>query len=299
MNKNLVVGLFVLLALVILIFGTYFLKETVPGRKMDSYHALFDQVSTLAEGDPVKVNGVKTGRVDRIRLDGNRVRVDFKVNAGVRIPKDSEVRIQNIGLMGERQVGILLGRSDEAFAPGATLEGIFDAGIAEAMGVAGEVFAEAETLVRDLRAVVDSTVGQPRFATSFNRLLNETEALSARLKGFMAEADPRLRRSLGHLDTASREVMLLVREQKEPVAEMVANGRDLSVKLKEVVDKADRLAADMNRITGKLDAGEGTLGAMLNDSLFHHELKTTLGSADSLFRHIRARGLDVNLDLFR
>ena len=61
-KKNTVVGLFVILSLLILLFGVYFLKETGPGRKSDVYSVLFDQVSTLQDGDPVKVNGVKMGK---------------------------------------------------------------------------------------------------------------------------------------------------------------------------------------------------------------------------------------------
>jgi hypothetical protein len=37
---------------------------------------------------------------------------------------------------------------------------------------------------------------------------------------------------------------------------------------------------------------------MLNDSTFYLELRGTLNSADSLFRHIEKKGLDVNVNLF-
>jgi len=119
-KNNIVVGLFVILSLLILLFGVYFLKEATPGQKSDTYYAIFPQVSTLQDGDPIKVNGVKMGKVDGIELTGSNVRVTLKMNRGVKLPKDTEVRIQNIGLMGERQVGILLGRSGEAWAPGST-----------------------------------------------------------------------------------------------------------------------------------------------------------------------------------
>ena len=79
------------------------------------------------------------------------VRVGFEVERGLVLPKDSEVRIQNIGLMGERQLGIRLGASQQSAGPGDTFAGRLDAGIAEAMGAAGEAIAEADLLVRSLR----------------------------------------------------------------------------------------------------------------------------------------------------
>jgi phospholipid/cholesterol/gamma-HCH transport system substrate-binding protein len=85
------------------------------------------------------------------------VRVDFEIERGIRLPRDSEVRIQNIGLMGERQLGVVMGEGAAYAAPGDTFDGVLDAGIAEAMGAAGEAIAEARLLVRSLRAAVRSS----------------------------------------------------------------------------------------------------------------------------------------------
>lgn len=297
-KNNIVVGFFVILSLFILLFGIYYLKETVPGQKSDSYHVLFNQVSTLQEGDPVKVNGVKLGKVDKIELQGSRVRVALKLDRGIKLPKDSEVRIQNIGLMGERQVGILMGRSTEYYPTGAEMEGKLDAGIAEAMGVGGEVFVESEALVRSLRAVMDSTVGKPEFVASFNNVVKQTDDLSHRLNAFLNDVDPKVKRSLNNLEDASSRVHILLRDQEVPVKNIIQNGQEVSSKLREVVDKADHVADEMNRLLVKVNSDKSTLGAMLNDSTFYIELKSTVNSADSLFRHIEKKGLDVNVNLF-
>jgi phospholipid/cholesterol/gamma-HCH transport system substrate-binding protein len=297
-KNNMVVGLFVLLSLIILLFGIYFLKETTPGQKTDTYYAVFDQVSTLQDGDPVKVNGVKAGKVGNIKLEGNRVKVTLKLDRGVRLSKDCQVRIQNIGLMGERQIGILLGKSAEALPPGATLDGVIDAGIAEAMGVAGEVFVEAETLVRSLRTVMDSTVGKPEFASTFNGLVRQTDDLSKRMNRFLDDVDPKVKHSLNNLETASSQVRLLMKDQDQPVRNIIRNGEDVSLKLREVVEKADRAADQMNTLLARVNSDKSALGAMLGDSTFYRDLRSTLSSADSLFRQIEKKGLDVNLNLF-
>jgi phospholipid/cholesterol/gamma-HCH transport system substrate-binding protein len=297
-KNNIVVGVFVLLSVFILLFGVYFLKEAKPGQKFDAYRIYFSQVSTLQGGDPVKVNGVKAGKVDDIALEGNRVRVTVKLNRGIRIPKDSDVRIQNIGLMGERQIGILLGGSGEAVEPGGEFTGSIDAGIAEAMGVAGEVFVEAETLVRSLRTVMDSTVGKPEFVATFNGLVRQTEDVSRRLGVFLEEIDPKVKTSLNNLENASSQVRFILKEQEEPVRNIIRNGQEVSGRLKDVVEKADKVADEMNRLLARANSGNSTLGAMLNDSTFYVELRSTLNSADSLFKQIEKQGLDVNIKLF-
>lgn len=297
-KNNMVVGLFVLLSLLILLFGIYFLKETSPGQKTDVYYVRFDQVSTLQEGDPVKVNGVKMGKVQAIALEGTRVKVTLKLDKGVRLNRDCQVRIQNIGLMGERQIGILLGRSDAYLQPGAELEGELDAGIAEAMGVAGEVFVEAETVVRSLRNVMDSTVGKPEFASTFNGLVRQTDDLSKRLNLFMNDIDPKVKRSLSNIENTSSQVRILLNDQEQPVRNIIRNGQDVSAKLRDVVEKADRAADEMNSLLAKVNSDNSALGVMLKDSTFYKDLRSTLGSADSLFRQIDKKGLDVNVHLF-
>ncbi|MBW8889037.1 MAG: MCE family protein [Fibrobacteres bacterium] len=297
-KNNIVVGLFVILSLLILLFGVYFLKEATPGQKTDTYYAIFPQVSTLQDGDPIKVNGVKMGKVSGIELKGSNVRVTLKMNRGVKLPKDTEVRIQNIGLMGERQVGILLGRSGEAWAPGSELEGRLDAGIAEAVGVAGEVFVESETLVHSLHNIIDSTVGKPEFVASFNNVVGQTEDLSNRLNVFIREIDPKVKHSLSNLEDASNRVHILLKDQEMPVKAIIQNGEEVSSKLRDVVDKADHVADEMNRLLIKVNSSNSTLGAMLNDSAFYLELRGTLKSADSLFQRIQKKGLDVNVNLF-
>jgi phospholipid/cholesterol/gamma-HCH transport system substrate-binding protein len=297
-KNNIVVGLFVILSLLILLFGVYFLKEATPGQKSDIYYAVFPQVSTLQDGDPIKVNGVKMGKVAGIELKGSDVRVTLKMDRGVKLPKDTEVRIQNIGLMGERQVGILLGRSGEFWAPGAEMQGRLDAGIAEAVGVAGEVFVESETLVHSLRNIIDSTVGKPEFVATFNNVVGQTEDLSTRLNLFIREIDPKVKHSLSNLEDASNRVHILLKDQEMPVRNIIQNGEEVSGKLREVVEKADRVADEMNRLLVKVNSSNSTLGAMLNDSAFYLELRGTLKSADSLFQRIQKKGLDVNVNLF-
>lgn len=70
MKKNtslyLAVGLVVLLAIIILIFGLFFLNDKDPREVFDTYFLRFPQVSTLTLDDPVKINGVKLGKVEDI-----------------------------------------------------------------------------------------------------------------------------------------------------------------------------------------------------------------------------------------
>ena len=296
------VGLVVILALIILVFGIFFLNEKDPRETYDTYYLRFTQVSTLVLDDPVKVNGVKLGKVLAIELSGHRVVVTISLHTGVKIPKDSEIRVQNIGIMGERQIGMILGDSTVYFAPGDTITGQFDAGIAEAIGLAGELCDSTKVLLESVKQALNSTVVNPDFQERFKTLLVKAEKLEDRLMVMLNTADPQLRKSLEGLNQVTVKVNDLLDGVKEPVDRMFAN-------TDKIMGDAGRLVAELEGVTKhldelvvkvqtKLESKDNTIGVLLNDRRLHDDLVKTVHSADSLVRIILHDGLDINVDFF-
>ena len=306
MKKNSVlyfsVGLVVLLAVVVLVFGIFFLNEKDPRETFNTFHLKFTQVSTLVLDDPVKINGVKLGKVENIELSGHRVVVTIRLRTDVRIPKDSEIRVQNIGIMGERQIGIILGDEEKYFAPGDTIDGQFDAGIAEALGLAGEVCDSTKVLLESVKAALNGTISNPEFQDRFKTLLDKAENLEDRLMGLVQNTDPQLKRTLAGLNEATGKVNKLVDGVKQPIDSLFAN-------TDKVVGNANNLIGELEGVTKHLDelvgqvqtktqSKDNTVGLLLNDKTLHDDLVKTVRSADSLFRIILQDGLDINVDFF-
>jgi len=109
-------------------------------------HATFNQIGGLAERAPVKISGVRVGRVKHIALaDDLRARVTLEMNVGVELPVDTSASIRSAGLLGDQFVELepgaedaLLGNGDEiGFTESAiSIEGlvgqlVHDAGLGE------------------------------------------------------------------------------------------------------------------------------------------------------------------------
>ena len=297
-TRYIVVGGVLWAALIILVGGMLFLNEKDPRQKTASYYAMFDQVSSLGKGDPIRVNGVKVGKVADLGLSGRRVKVELSVVDTVKIPANSQVRVQNVGILGERQVGILLGDASEILRPGAVVEGSFDAGISEVLGAAGEVFDSVRVLLAVVRDVVDSTVGNDEFKASLNRIVARAEKLETRLDGMIGESEPLLKGSLQNLHKASVKVNELVDGNKAPAEKLLADAGALTSDARSLVAKADELTGRLDAMLAKLESRDNTVGILLNDDSFYRELSQTVTSADSLLRSVLKDGLDVNIDFF-
>ncbi len=302
MKKNtslyLAVGLVVLLAIIILIFGLFFLNDKDPREVFDTYYLRFPQVSTLTLDDPVKINGVKLGKVENIYLSGNRVLVVVRIRNDVKIPVGSEIRVQNIGIMGERQIGVILHDSLAHYAPGDTIDGQFDAGIAEALGLAGEIIDSTKVLITSVHQVMDSTIANPEFRKQFKTMMNKAENLEDKLSRMLADADPQIKKSLNKLNEATIKVNALLDTTAAPVGELLSDASGLMKDAGNVIGKLDSVTDRLTSITKKLQTKDNTAGILLNDRTLHDDLLQTLHSADSLFKIILQDGLDVNLDLF-
>ncbi|MCQ2101633.1 MAG: MlaD family protein [Fibrobacter sp.] len=296
------VGLVVILALIILVFGVFFLNEKDPRETFNTYYLRFSQVSTLVLDDPVKVNGVRLGKVEAIELSGHRVVVTIRLRTDVKIPKDSEIRVQNIGIMGERQIGMILGDSTDYFTPGDTITGQFDAGIAEAIGLAGEVCDSTKVLLESVKQALNQTIVNPEFQERFKTLLVKAEKLEDRLMLMLNTTDPQLKKSLEGLNQVTVKVNDLIDGVKTPIDNMFANtdkvmgnANNLIGELEGVTKHLDEL---INKVQTKLDSKDNTAGLLLNDRALHDDIVKTVQSADSLFRIILQDGLDVNVDIF-
>jgi len=302
MKKNtslyLAVGLIVLLAIIILVFGLFFLNDKDPRETFNTFYLRFNQVSTLTLDDPVKVNGVKLGKVEDIYLSGHRVLVRIRLRTDVKIPKNSEVRVQNIGIMGERQIGMVLGDTLAYFVPNDTIEGHFDAGIAEALGLAGELFDSTKVLIQTVKMVMDSTVAAPEFQTQFKGLVKNAAHLEDRLLVMVNETDPQLKRSLRSLNAATTKVNTLLDSSQAPIQGLLTQSQGLIKNADGVIGKLDTVTKRLLVLTEKLQSKDNTAGILLNDHELHDELVRTVESADSLFRIILQDGLDINVDFF-
>lgn len=296
--RYLIVGFVLLLSTFILAFGMQYLSDEDPSRKSLSYELYFPQVGTLTLGDPVKVNGVKVGRVQNIELVGLQVRVSITVFDDVHFPTNSEVRLQNIGLLGERQIGIVLGDSKTNYVESDKITGIYDYGIAETMATAGDVFDSSKVLLESVRRVLDSTIAAKKFPEQFNTIVSNTLTLQNRLDSLLDVTDPALKISLSNLKKASVKVNKLIDDSEKPVKNILAGGEQLTQQASNLATQADSLSTRLSGLLTKIESRENTVGVLLNDTTLYTDVRKTLNDVDSLFLVIINHGLDINVDLF-
>jgi phospholipid/cholesterol/gamma-HCH transport system substrate-binding protein len=94
------VGLFVFIAVLVVLLSLFWAKGFSVGLDMQEYAVYFPKVSGINEGDMVSVNGVRKGKIDKIELTGDSVKVLFSVDKNIRIKKDYDIYVAATELTG-------------------------------------------------------------------------------------------------------------------------------------------------------------------------------------------------------
>src|ERR1041385_7630633 len=130
-ERTLRVGFLVAFAAVIAMVGLFFIgsEQKIFARKQE-YNLRLDNVSGLAEGNPVKISGVTVGVVKDIRLPRDPKAKDVDISLMVdrkyaeRIRGDSRARLKKLGLLaGDNYIDITPGSPRfDALEPGSTIQ---------------------------------------------------------------------------------------------------------------------------------------------------------------------------------
>jgi len=291
MSPTAKIGLLILVGLVVL--GAFIVKiEDIPIGERGERLVLEAVLPTAAGVDrnaPVRIAGVRVGKVAEIRLEGSRARLVLSLDPGVELREGAMVQVTSLGMLGDRYVEILPGDpSAPLVVAGATLEGgavpSFDDVLRAATDIGGDVKEVSSALRRGIggdqgaATIAEIAENLRELTASLRDLIRENQAnvnaTTANFREFsttLAAQLPQLTEKINRLADQLNEV---VAENREDARASLHNIRDLSDTLRTTAD-------NLNAITGKIAAGEGSIGKLVNDEETVDNLNQTLDSLDS------------------
>jgi phospholipid/cholesterol/gamma-HCH transport system substrate-binding protein len=276
-NQTLWVGLFLILGLVGGLAALFILTDAAifRGRIVVSTHVT--DAGGIRRGDPVQMKGVNIGRVQRFRIDKDKVEIRLELEGEYPVPKDSHVLLKSSGPLGGMTADIIPGTSSERLKTGDVMPG---QGEEAMMSVVNRISAQAEDVLKRVELVLsDENIA------GFTSTTRNLDAGSGQMRKLLADANVMIndqRRELGTL-TASLQ-------RSAAGFEKVATGPEIDRTLKQVDAATARLDAVMTSlektsqsvatVMGRLERGEGTAGKLMRD--------------EELYRNMNAAMLNMN-----
>lgn len=250
------------------------------------YYSRLVDTKGLATGAPIRLGGIKIGRVGPIKFPDNaadpEIRIQLLINEPYtdRLRQDSTLAIETQGLLGDRYVSISGGRSEVILAPGSEIAVKETQEIGAVLGKVQTIVEDTSTVAKDLTSItgkvkeegVDKLV---KAFDSFNRVLSEVE----HGKGFAHELV---------YGSTGKETIQDLRDAAKNIKEATADVRDVAHRLKsergvlegligagvgdaarQVLTNITAASANLAAVSEALAQGTGTVGALIMDATLY------------------------------
>lgn len=300
MNKeNQIFTLVVSLVVGLLLAFWFFNHESSPYFAKNEHTFEFNQLGTMSAGAEVRVNGLLMGRVKEVKLTALKAHAIVDLDAQVKLPIDSKVRIVNVGLVGQRILDIKMGRSQEYFEPGDIIPGAYDMGSVAIVVTATKAIEELSDVFYSVSGVLDSTLFHPSIQKSWARIQSKTAQLNRAISALQSGSTQDFGALFQGLDSLKSNLKEVIEESdgqftevKASASEMVRVGKGLSAELKQLSQGIERI------VEISKDPEAGAVYHMLHDKQYLDDLNSLLSSWGELKTQIINRTHVLNVDVF-
>ncbi len=279
------VGITVLVAIAILLWGIAWLSTYAKAHVQRVWHVRFEQAGGLAEGNEAHVNGVRKGSVKALRLQGDHVIVDLALSKDIVLTHDSHVVIRSVSMMGDKVIAVDLRDTGAPWTARDTISGEYEKGLPEIMADVGKATGSIEAIAAQLEGLANAmnrrggltataenfrqTSEDLRLAVAENRKavkqsMDDLAAITAAGKGLVADHKGQLDASLDHFASAAKN-------------------------LDRISGRLDSLRSSIQTLADKLNRGDGTLGRLVNDQKLYAELDASVRDLRALINDIKAQ----------
>lgn len=302
-EKSLRVGFLVTFAAIIAMVGVFFIgsEQKIFARKQE-YTVRLDNVSGLAEGNPVKISGVTVGVVKDINLPRdpkNRfvditLMVDKKYSDLVRT--DSRARLKKLGLLaGDSYIDISPGSPRfDALEAGANIPAARQTNVDQLISSGEDLvdnFVQISYSLKNILSRVDHGEGligeltstpesKQRITDTFLTTLNKTNAILGHVEsgrgviGKLVYDDKYADELTGSLSQAAKSLQIVTAsvqngfEKGEGMLPALLNDPEGKKKVYDLVDNLRTTSGNLATFTTNMQNGQGLLPRLMNDKAY-------------------------------
>lgn len=260
-----IVGLVVLGAMALLIFGMLWLNRIEVGRSKQQVRVAFEDAGGLRNGDPVTVSGMEKGKVRAISLrrDRSGVVVQLALDDDVRLARDAQFWLLDASMMGDKRIAVNPGSSPEPLDPSSLPDGLRSPGLIETTVKLGNLAQEAGELLERLKR----DLATPENVRSLGQAVRNINQATAQMSRMVSENRAALKETV-------HDVNQLISPNKE--------------KLDSTIQHLSRASAALDSISYKINTGQGTAGKLVNDKELYEDVKKTNKELQALIADIKA-----------
>ena len=282
-KREIKIGFIYIVGIIILIWGINFLKSRHIFTSERKFYAVYNSVNGLVPANPVVLNGLKIGKVDKVDFltNGNgKIQVAFTVTTNLPFPDNTIAKIVSTDLMGSKSVELILGNSKTMLVDGATLKSSLQGSLQEEVNMqilplkrkAEDLMLSLDSVLTVVRAVFNEDTRE-NLSKSFESIkvtIDNLEHTTFTLDTLFTTQKSKLAAIFSNVES----ITMNIKENNGRITNIIKNFSSISDSLAKadfarVIKNANEALAETNQIVGKINSGKGSLGLLINnDSLY-------------------------------
>lgn len=285
MNKEIKIGFFSLLAIIVLIIGINYLKGINILNSNKTYYAKYDNIGGLKTGSSLFINGYQIGMVSDIKLLKNQnLLVSVSSDQDIEIPNNSILSIINQDLMGTKAVELILGDNKIKAKDGDTLISSVQSSLQDEVNKqilplkikTEDLIGSIDSVMKIITAVLNKDT-RNNLSNSLNSLdltFNLMSETMFKVNGIIDENDERITSIFKNLEKSNHNI-----------TSILSNLSNLSNDLAN--SNIKQIITDLNAISQKINSSEGSLGLLINNKDIYHNLEKSTKALEDLIDDIK------------
>jgi len=281
-KKEFIIGLTVVVAIALLLFGIQFLKGINAFSSNRTFYAAYDNIQGLVPGSGINYKGNKIGVVQDNVLDENKnwITVLNISESALDFPKDSKAKLETT-VLGESSIQIILGESSEMLKNKDTIMVDYKFGITE---LATQKIVPIETKVNVLLnklnkslASIDTVLGTD--GENLRRMMISLRQTVTTLNSTVQDVDNVVKGSSSDIKKTLENIASItenVKKSNVKITNLISNLSDMSDSLKGAdiagtVMQTKSALAEVTKMMEEINNGNGTAHQLIyNDELINN-----------------------------
>ena len=298
MNRNLKIGVFAIVAFIILFMGINYLKSQDLLFRGNKYYSFYPNVNGLTDASPVYYMGYKVGTVRSIDICPDapaqkRFRITITLDKPLDIPKDTRADIYSTDLLGGVGIDLVWGSSTDMAENGDTLSSDIRLGLTDQLGPLKDkatlIANSVDTALHNVNTLLGGDNGENLASAieALNKTLENFERISANVSK-LTTSNGALTQSINNLDS----LMAALNAQSNNIALILSNLAQFSEQLSganvdTLVGTLNTTIASMGSMINNVDSAKGSIGKLINDTKLYDKLAESSENLNRLLVDVR------------
>ncbi|QTD37379.1 MCE family protein [Polaribacter batillariae] len=290
MSKEIKIGIIAIIIIAGSIWGFNFLKgKNLLDTGTRTFKVEYAKIGGLSRSSSVTINGLKVGKVDKIEFDTSEetrghLIVTFTVENEFEFSKNSVVRIYSPNPLSGSNLAIVPDYEGEIAVSGDLLKGEMEESLFTSIGERlnplqqkiEKVIVRADTLFSGINKILnDKTIaGINSSVSNLAATINDIRKTVKTVNAMVVDNQENLKITLSNTKTITGNLSRL-------------SDSLTTVNINQIVQKAENAVDNFNKLSKKMNSGEGSIAKLINDKKMYDNLEAATKELEELLRDIK------------